>query len=169
MRIWALCLTAALVSASTAPARALSWSVQMNCASDYYAYCSKHVAGSAGCHACMNTNRSKLSSACVSALIDDGIIPKTDITQQKSKFFASKPIAARPVKAAPAMKPITKSQSSKIAVVKRTLAPAAARSAQKPVRAALAIDQKTFEAFKNRAPYFVPAPEDATASIAAPD
>ncbi|MBR2535651.1 MAG: hypothetical protein IKE66_06215 [Hyphomicrobium sp.] len=165
MRIWVLLIASTALSASTAPARALSWSVQMNCASDYYAYCSKHVAGSAGCHACMNTSRSKLSSACVSALIDDGIIPKTDITRQTSKFAVSKPIAARPVKAMPAPEKIVKAQASKIAAAKRTLAP----SAQKPVRAALAIDQKTFEAFKNRAPYFVPAPEDATASIAAPE
>lgn len=163
MRIWVLLIASTALSASTAPARALSWSVQMNCASDYYAYCSKHVAGSAGCHACMNTNRSKLSSACVSALIDDGIMPKADITQQKTKFAVSKPPAARAVKNASAAKPIVKSQATKMAAAKRTVAP----SPQKPVGAALAIDQQTFEALKKRAPYFVKEAEE-TASIVAP-
>lgn len=136
----------------------------MNCASDYYAYCSKHVAGSAGCHACMNANRTKLSGTCVSALIDDGIIPKMDITQQKAKFAAIKARAAQSVKAAAETKPADKGRAVNIAMAKRP----DARPAQKPAGVSLKIDQQTFEAFKRRAPYFVSAAEDATASIAAP-
>lgn len=135
----------------------------MNCASDYYAYCSKHVAGSAGCHACMNSNRSKLSNACVSALISDGIIPKTDITQQKAKFAVSKPRPVPPVKVAASKRP-GKLRVAKVSVAKR----AVAQPKQRPVPAVLAIDQQTFEAFKNRAPYFVQA-EESTASIATPE
>ena len=163
MRIQAWLFTSSILCASAIPATALSWSVQMNCASDYYAYCSKHVAGSAGCHACMNANRTKLSSACVSALVDDGIVSKTDTTQQKPKFAATRPRAAQSVKAVAETKSAGKVRTVKIVMAKRS----DARPTQKPAEASLAIDQQTFEALKNRAPYFVPAAEEETASITA--
>lgn len=143
MRLWVLLFTSAVVCSTTGPAAALSWSVQMNCASDYYAYCSKHVAGSAGCHACMRANRLKLSSACVSALIDDGIIPKTNITQQKAKFAATKPRPAQSVKAVTETKPAAKPRAAKVAIVQQP----AARPAQKPVPAALEIDRSMAQNF----------------------
>lgn len=76
--------------ASTASAEPISWNTQMNCASDYYAYCSKFTAGSPGCHACMRSNRSKLSTACVSALIDDSILSRADGAPQKPKIAVAK-------------------------------------------------------------------------------
>lgn len=164
MRIYCLLLTSMVVCASTVPVHAISWSVQMSCASDYYAYCSKHVAGSAGCHACMNTNRSKLSSACVTALIGDGVIPKTDVTQPKAKFAVSKPRPVPLVKVVPETKRLAKVRTEKVATAKRI----AAQPAQKPVPAVLALDQQTFEAFKNRAPYFMQEAEE-TASIVVPE
>jgi hypothetical protein len=220
MRSRALFFASAVVCASTIPAVAISWNTQMNCASDYYAYCSKHVAGSAGCHACMRANRTKLSGACVSALIDDGVLPKSGAAQQKPKLAVSKPkakpaartparLAAKPVvKAKPAADTASKpaavpappvenavpasipaaaspvesagtasppeaaSSAAATASAPQALARApepAATPPQQPevpaatpvqqVETAPGIDQQTFEALKNRAPFFVATPE----------
>ena len=84
-----------MLCASSVPANAISWSTQFNCASDYYAYCSMHTAGSPECHACMRANRTKLSNSCVSALIDDGVLPKTDAAQKKPRIAEAKAKAAQ--------------------------------------------------------------------------
>ena len=195
MRIISLLFTFAALWASTASANAYSWSTQMNCASDYYAYCSKHTAGSPGCHACMRANRPKLSNACVSALIDDDILSKTDSAQQKVKLAETKARPAQSLKVMPVTNPVAKSPvakalvdkvvATKAATVKRVQSaplpvanaepsarPAPAPQAEpvpRPVETALAIDQQTFEAFKSRAPYFLPAIEfEATASNGSP-
>ncbi|WP_439543356.1 hypothetical protein [Hyphomicrobium sp.] len=192
MRSKALFFASAMLCASNIPATALSWNTQLSCSSDYYAYCSKHIAGSAGCHACMRANRAKLSNSCVSALIDDGVLPKAGATQQKTKVAAAKAKKAAPRSTArSAAKQVAKAPPEEFAAT--TPPPEAASSAapagpaappetvarapdppvappqdsqplvtapQQPVEEPEpGIDQGTFEAFKNRAPYFVPTPE----------
>jgi hypothetical protein len=168
-------LTSAVLCASTATANAFSWSTQMNCASDYYAYCSMHTAGSAGCHACMRANRPKLSNSCVSSLIDEGILPKANSAQQKAKIAvaATKAKAASRMTSRPAANPVAKASSAKV-VAARTTPKAASSDANVEVavptqtlpradtpphqasEATPAIDQQTIEALMNRAPYFLP-------------
>lgn len=191
MRNTALLFTSAALFASPVPAQAISWSTQINCATDYYAYCSMHVAGSAGCHACMRTNRPKLSSACVSALVDDGVIPAADISQQKTKSVMIKGKATPGVKSMLGAKSVASDRSADVAAVKPKVKAASpdanaasvarpekiARAkepqtspVQLPAQAALAIDQQTFEAFKNRAPSFLAAEEmEAAASNPSPE
>lgn len=168
MRSKALLFTSAVLCASNLPANALSLNAQLNCASDYSAYCSMHAAGSAECHACMRANRSKLSNSCVSALIDDGVMPKVEAARKKAKIA----VAAAKVKTAPrsTVKPVAHSvaeaPSAKAPAVSptseaapETLARAPeppASPPQQPVQAAPAIDQQTIEALKNRAPHFLP-------------
>ena len=174
MRSKALLLTSVVLCASNVPANALSWSSQMNCAGDSYTYCSMHTAGSAEHHACMRANRPKLSTSCVSALIDDGVLPKTIASQRKTKIAAAtaqtKP--APRTTARPVASPVDKAPSAKVATAKATpmsalpIADAAseplarapeplATPPQQPMEAAPAMDQKTFEALKSRAPYFL--------------
>lgn len=205
MRSKAFLFASAVLCASNAPAHAISWNVQLNCASDYYAYCAQHTAGSAACHACMRANRTKLSNSCVNALIDDGVLPKADAARQKAKIATAKTKAKPPQRSTVrlAAKPAAKAPSEKVAAVRPT--PEAASSAaetvpasppetvsrapdptpsQQPeppaatphqVEAAPGIDHQTFEALKNRAPYFVETPEaeigrrfDETAANTAP-
>jgi hypothetical protein len=178
MRSKVILFTSAVLSASTIPASALSLSAQLNCVGDYYAYCSMHTAGSAGCHACMRANRQKLSSSCVSSLIDDGVLPKVGAAQNKAKVAVTT-AKAKPVprsSAGPSANPVAKTPSAKVAAVRPTpeaASPVAdalpsaqpetptrapelpATPPQQPVAAAPAIDQQTFEALKNRAPYFL--------------
>lgn len=183
MRSNIMIFTAAMLCASNIPANAISWNTQMNCASDYYAYCSKHTAGSPGCHACMRSNRPRLSNACVSALIDDGVLAKADPATQRPKN------AVTAAKAKPAMKSIVKERAAKIAAVRlrskaasnghtakavrsarlETVARTSQRQSrppQQPAQTALEIDQQTFEAFKNRAPNFLPKAEIEAANAA---
>lgn len=182
MRSKAFLFSSMVLCASNAPANAISWNTQMNCASDYYAYCSIHTAGSAGCHACMRANRVKLSNSCVSALIDDGVLTKANtaprnanVTPRKAKIALVVPKAKAPSRAparsvanppsadAAVVRPKPKTEPSVAAAAPATRPEPLERAPEppatppmEPVEAAPAIDQQTFEALKNRAPYFVP-------------
>ena len=163
MRSKALLFIFAVLCASNIPAYAISWRTQMNCATDYYAYCSKYTAGSAGCHACMRAHRPKLSTSCVSALIDDGVIPKTDVEKQKLKIA----VASTKVKLAPRRTEfsVTKLVGNRSSAKNTAFRPkpkaassvsnAVISGQPEMVEATLVIDQQTFEAFKYRAPYFL--------------
>jgi hypothetical protein len=65
-------------------ASATSLMVQLACASDYYAYCSKHDPNGKGVRACMSANGSKLSKRCVNALISAGEISKAEVARRSA-------------------------------------------------------------------------------------
>lgn len=76
--------------AAPASSNAVGLSTQLNCASDYYAYCSSHPVGSPGVRKCMRANGPRLSKSCINALISDGEISKTEVEQTKAKIAAEK-------------------------------------------------------------------------------
>lgn len=85
--------------AAPAGSNAVGLSTQLNCASDYYAYCSSHPVGSPGVRKCMRANGPRLSKSCINALIADGEISKTEVAQTKAKIAAEKAKAkAKPKK-----------------------------------------------------------------------
>jgi hypothetical protein len=61
---------------------AVSLKVQLACAADYYAYCSKHDPNGPGVRACMSSNGHKLSTRCVNALIAAGEISKSEVQRR---------------------------------------------------------------------------------------
>lgn len=61
---------------------AVSLTVQLACAADYYAYCSKHDPNGPGVRACMNANGHKLSTRCVNALVAAGEISKAAVQRR---------------------------------------------------------------------------------------
>jgi hypothetical protein len=71
-------------------ASAVGWKTQMNCASDYYAYCSKFAVGSADVRRCMRSNGPRLSKACVEALIADGEISRSEVGRIKEAAVSTK-------------------------------------------------------------------------------
>ncbi len=77
----------ALTGALTTEAGAVSLTVKLACANDYYAYCSQHSPGSPGVRQCMRAHGSQLSQRCVSALISAGEVSKTEVERRKA--FAS--------------------------------------------------------------------------------
>lgn len=85
-RSLALGITLAGVALSTAPAHAVSLSVQMACATDYYAYCSKHDPEGPGVRACMRANGLKLSRRCVDALIDAGEVTREEVMRKAAEM-----------------------------------------------------------------------------------
>ncbi|MBL8884688.1 MAG: hypothetical protein JNL45_16735 [Hyphomicrobium sp.] len=76
--------------AAPASSNAVGLSTQLNCASDYYAYCSSHSVGSPGVRKCMRANGPRLSKSCINALIADGEISKTEVEQTKARIAAEK-------------------------------------------------------------------------------
>ena len=146
-----------VLSASYVDANAVGLKTQMNCASDYYAYCSQFPVGSSGVRKCMKDNGPRLSKACVNALIADGEISKAEVERTKEKIATAK---AKPkqepskvakvddapdkprqkVVASPDIKPILKQEQ---------------RLASKP---GPIIDQRTYEALISRV-HFLADPE----------
>ncbi len=71
----------AALASMTQQASATSLAVQMACATDYYAYCSKHDPEGPAVRACMRANGLKLSMRCVSALIAAGEVSMAEVTR----------------------------------------------------------------------------------------
>ena len=154
---------AAVFAVPVHSAGAVGFMTQLSCASDYYAYCSKHAVGSPGVRKCMNDNGPRLSNACINALISDGEISKEEVQRRREQALAAK----RPAASADAPKTAVASdvaQAVKADGLKgkaTRVADGATRPAAlatEPVRTAaltLTLDQKTFEALKNRGNAFV--------------
>jgi len=82
----ALILSAAVALVATATltatAHAASLAVELACASDYYAYCSKYDSDSQAARSCMDRNGSKLSHRCVNALVRAGEVSKSEVKRR---------------------------------------------------------------------------------------
>jgi hypothetical protein len=81
-RLVASALALSTVAIHSNHASAASLAVQLACASDYYAYCSKHDPDGPGVRACMNANGNKLSKRCVNALVAAGEISKAEVDRR---------------------------------------------------------------------------------------
>ena len=84
LRLVAAAIAASTVLIHATQASAASLAVQLACASDYYAYCSKHDPDGPGVRTCMNNNGHKLSKRCVSALISAGEISKAEVDRRSA-------------------------------------------------------------------------------------
>lgn len=82
--IAALTFTALTVTATQASA--VSRSVKMACANDYFSYCSSHAPGSPGVNSCFRANGSKLSHRCVGELIKAGLVSKSEVRRRAAKL-----------------------------------------------------------------------------------
>ncbi|MGO9543456.1 MAG: hypothetical protein ACLPPF_01470 [Rhodomicrobium sp.] len=70
-------MIAAIGQTSQAPAASLS--VELACASDYYAYCSKYDPDGSEVRTCMRRNGRKLSQRCLRALVAAGEVSKDEV------------------------------------------------------------------------------------------
>lgn len=182
-------LVAALSLCASGAANAVGWATQLSCASDYYAYCSKHSIGTPGVAACMRANGERLSKACINALIADGEISKADVEKQKAKIAAAKagrkPAESQTAKAVPKAAVAPKATvAAKPAAQPKAVAAEHSKAKPKPEReaiaaltppkpklvrvgrkpdaasvATLALDAATYDALKNREARFVAASE----------
>ena len=82
--IRSLIVAVAALSAATiaSEAGAVSLSVKMACAADYYAHCSQHDPDSPGVRKCMRAVGKNLSSRCINALVAAGEAPKSAIEKK---------------------------------------------------------------------------------------
>jgi hypothetical protein len=81
-RLVAAGLAISTVAIHSKQVSAASLAVQLACASDYYAYCSKHDPDGPATRACMNANGAKLSNRCVNALVAAGEISKAEVARR---------------------------------------------------------------------------------------
>lgn len=81
----AAALLAGSVIAGAGAANAVSLRVQLACASDYFAYCSKHPTGGSKVRQCMRANGHKLSASCVNALISAGEVSKAEVARRAAR------------------------------------------------------------------------------------
>jgi hypothetical protein len=123
-------------------ASAVGWKTQMNCASDYYAYCSNFAVGSADVRRCMRSNGPRLSKACVDALIADGEISRSEVGRIKEAAVSAKAnVKADPKKvAADPQKPKPNDNRQATLSIEPTRAP----------RFHIVIDDRTVMALRNR-------------------
>lgn len=77
-------LVVAGVTLSATQASAASLLVQIACAADYYAYCSKHDSEGPGVRQCMRDNGEKLSTRCINALINAGEVSKAEVERRSA-------------------------------------------------------------------------------------
>ncbi|HEX2842577.1 hypothetical protein [Hyphomicrobium sp.] len=68
--------------AASTQAGAVSLSVKMACASDYYAHCSQHAPDSPGVRKCMRSVGRNLSQGCINALVAAGEVSKSVVEKQ---------------------------------------------------------------------------------------
>lgn len=85
LRILAATIIAGSFVVHTSQASAVSLSVQFACATDYYAYCSKHDPDGPGVRACMRANGLKLSKRCVNALVAAGEVTKAEVERRSAE------------------------------------------------------------------------------------
>lgn len=85
LRLLAAAITLGSVALHSSQASAVSLSVQLACAADYYAYCSKHDPDGPGVRGCMRANGMKLSKRCVNALVAAGEVSKAEVERRSSE------------------------------------------------------------------------------------
>jgi hypothetical protein len=86
---------AALTALFASQAGAVSLTVKLACANDYYAHCSQHSPGSVGVRQCMRAHGSQLSSQCINALIGAGEVSKAEVERRRAaRTGKSKEVAA---------------------------------------------------------------------------
>lgn len=137
---------------------------QMNCASDYYAYCSQFQVGSKELRICMRRAGPKLSKSCLNALIADGEVSKAEVEKTKQEILAAK----TPAKQSQPVKQKSEEQKQKRTAIAKAdeasqSSDARSRSQKKPAQdsdvsqktAKLTINEQTFAALKQRRPKFI--------------
>lgn len=85
LRLLAAAIAFGSVAIGATQASATSLAVQLACATDYYAYCSKHDPDGAGVRGCMRANGPKLSQRCVNALIGAGEVTKAEVERRTAE------------------------------------------------------------------------------------
>lgn len=147
-------------------ASAVGFMTQMNCASDYYAYCSQFQVGSKELRLCMRRVGPKLSKACLNALIADGEVSKAEVEKKKQEILAAKNPAKQPP---PAKQKSEEPKQKRTAIAKADDEPQSAdaprsrapdKKPNRDVEASskaekLTLNEQTFAALKQRRPKFI--------------
>lgn len=91
----AIFLAAVALAFSVSHASAVSLAVKLACKEDYFTHCSMHSPGSPGVRACMRAVGPRLSSGCIGALADAGMIKSTKKVAALRTAKANKKVAQK--------------------------------------------------------------------------
>lgn len=91
----AIFLAAVALAFSVSHASAVSLAVKLACKEDYFTHCSMHSPGSPGVRKCMRAVGPRLSSGCIGALADAGMIKSTKNVASKRAVKANKQVAQK--------------------------------------------------------------------------
>ena len=85
LKILAAAIAMGSLAVHSSQASAVSLSVQLACAADYYNFCSKHDPDGPGVRGCMRANGPKLSTRCVNALVGAGEVSKSEVERRTAE------------------------------------------------------------------------------------
>ncbi len=74
----------ALSAPGAATAQGNSMSLQLACAGDYYAYCSRHDPDGPATQTCMRANGPRLSQRCIDALVAAGRVTRREVARRSA-------------------------------------------------------------------------------------
>ncbi len=78
---------ACMMGAASLPvsqAHAISASVRLACAADYFSYCSQYSPGSSEVRQCMRANGTSLSKRCINALVAAGEVSADEVARRSA-------------------------------------------------------------------------------------
>ncbi len=84
LKFTALFIAVSSVAGQSSQAAAASLAVELACASDYYAYCSRYDPDSPQVRVCMRVNGRKLSQRCLRALVAAGEVSKSEVERRSA-------------------------------------------------------------------------------------
>ena len=84
-RILAAAIAFATFAAGSNQASAVSLSLELACAADYYTYCSQHDPDGPGVRKCFRATGEKLSQRCLNALVKAGEVSRSEIESRSAK------------------------------------------------------------------------------------
>jgi len=83
--IFTAAVVAAAIGFQVSSASAYSAAVKRACTGDYLSYCSHTTPGSAATRSCMRKAGPRLSSGCVKALVNAGMVSKSKVSRRSAK------------------------------------------------------------------------------------
>ncbi len=115
-------LAVVVLAFSSHHAFAVSLKVKLACKEDYFAHCSHHAVGTPGVRKCMRDVGPRLSTGCITALADAGMIKSKAITkkyQTRTAVAETRPAKKQYAKKSYSKKQYAKKSSEKTRVVSR--------------------------------------------------
>jgi hypothetical protein len=82
----AVCVGLASTMSNALATRSVPDSVKVACSGDYKRFCNSYKVGTTKLDQCMRANGKQLSSVCVRALVDNGMVPRSLLKKARQRY-----------------------------------------------------------------------------------